>query len=96
MTRLRHWLVIPADGGPGRELGIIGVIAGGDPRAMKKALLVIPGSAVLMVAWTWRFKACCARTASDRQLLHVVGRRSSAPPFRAYQTPLLDKSACLY
>jgi MFS family permease len=28
---------------------IIGVIAGGDPRRLKKALLVIPGSAVLMV-----------------------------------------------
>ena len=28
---------------------IIGIIAGGDPRRLKKALLVIPGSAVLMV-----------------------------------------------
>jgi MFS family permease len=28
---------------------IIGVIAGGDPRRLKKALLVIPASAVLMV-----------------------------------------------
>jgi len=28
---------------------IIGAIAGGDPRRLKKALLVIPGSAVLMV-----------------------------------------------
>jgi fucose permease len=29
---------------------IIGAIAGGDPRRLKKALLVIPGSAVLMTA----------------------------------------------
>jgi len=28
---------------------IIGAIAGGDPQRLKKALLVIPGSAVLMV-----------------------------------------------
>jgi hypothetical protein len=28
---------------------IIGIIAGGDPRRLKTALLVIPGSAVLMV-----------------------------------------------
>ena len=29
---------------------IIGAIAGGDPQRLKKALLLIPGSAVLMVA----------------------------------------------
>jgi len=35
--------------GPAVSSRIIGVIAGGDPRRLKKALLVIPGSAVLMV-----------------------------------------------
>lgn len=36
---------------------IIGVIAGGDPRRLKKALLVIPGSAILMIGLNLAIRA---------------------------------------
>jgi hypothetical protein len=44
-----------------------GAIAGGDPRRLKKALLVIPGSAVLMVGLNLIIRATMHRAISEHE-----------------------------